>query len=182
MLEIELKARVRDHGSVESRLSTFMTYGGPIDKRDEYWSIPLAVPSPSGPGFRFRLRCEPGSDTVTFKEKTYTSTVEINKETEFGVADAAAFRAFLAKMSAKLLYRKSKKGGLWRGSDGIIAELVRVEGLGEYLEVEILCEENPSADVDRVKKRLIAVIERCGLPASDIEPRPYSQLLGVPGY
>lgn len=182
MLEIELKARVRDHGSVESRLSTFMTYGGPIDKRDEYWSIPLAVPSSSGPGFRFRLRCEPGSDTVTFKEKTYTSTVEINKETEFGVADAAAFRAFLAKMSAKLLYRKSKKGGLWRGSDGIIAELVRVEGLGEYLEVEILCEENPSADVDRVKKRLIAVIERCGLPASDIEPRPYSQLLGVPGY
>ena len=182
MLEIELKARVRDHASAESRLSTFMAYGGPIDKRDEYWSIPLAAPTAAGPGFRFRLRREPGGDTVTFKEKTYTSTVEINKETEFGVADAAAFRAFLAKMSAKLLYRKNKKGGVWRGSDGIVAELVTVEGLGEYLEVEYLCEESPSVDVNGIRKRLIAVIERCGLPASDIEPRPYSQLLGVPGY
>jgi predicted adenylyl cyclase CyaB len=182
MLEIELKAKVSDHALVESRLSSFMTYGGPIDKRDEYWSIPLATPSATGPGFRFRLRCEPGSDTVTFKEKTYTSTVEINKETEFGVADAAAFRAFLAKMSARLLYRKSKRGGVWRAADGIIAELVTVEGLGEYLEVETLCEENPSVDVNSVRKRLIAVIDRCGLLASDIEPRPYSQLLGVPGY
>ena len=182
MLEIELKARVRDHASVESRLSSFMTYGGPIDKRDEYWSIPLAAPSAAGPGFRFRLRCEPAGDTVTFKEKTYTSTVEINKETEFGVADAAAFRAFLAKMSAKILYRKSKKGGVWRSADGIVAELVTVEGLGEYLEVETLCEETPSVDVNGVRKRLIAVIEKCGLLASDIEPRPYSQLLGVPSY
>lgn len=181
MLEIELKAKVRDHVDTEARLSSFMTYGGPIEKQDEYWAIALSTPS-AGSAFRFRLRSEPGRDTVTFKEKTYTHTVEINKETEFGVVDAASFRAFLAKMSARLLYRKSKRGVFWRGSDGIIAELVTIEGLGEYLEVEILCEDNGSADVGAIRRRLIAVIERCGLVASDIEPRPYSQLLGVPSY
>ncbi len=182
MLEIELKARVRDHEAVEALLSSFMTLIGDIDKRDEYWSLPLANSFYPPLGFRLRLRSEPGKETVTFKEKTYSDSIEVNKEVEFGITDAEAFRKFLEKISAMLLYKKQKRGRSWKGENGILAELVVVEGLGEYLEVEILGQEGLDFDVAAIKKNLIDVIERCGLSTRDIEARPYSQLLGMPRY
>jgi len=182
MLEIELKARVSDHAAVEARLSALMTFLGDIDKRDEYWSLPLVNSFYPPLGFRLRLRIEPGKATVTFKEKTYTDSLEVNKEVEFGILDAEAFRQFLSKMAAKLLYRKQKNGTSWKGANDILAELVVVEGLGEYLEVETLCDESSEIDVGRIKKALVEVIESCGLSARDIEARPYSQLLGMPRY
>ncbi|MGB4585756.1 MAG: class IV adenylate cyclase [Rectinemataceae bacterium] len=182
MLEIELKAKVSDHVAVEARLSALMTFLGDIDKSDEYWSLPIANAFYPPLGFRLRLRSEPGKETVTFKEKTYYDSIEVNKEVEFGILDAEAFRQFLDKMSAKLLYRKRKRGTSWKGAGNILAELVVVDGLGEYLEVETLREEGDEVDVGKIKKDLVEVIERCGLSARDIEPRPYSQLLGMPRY
>lgn len=182
MLEIELKAKVENGATVRRLLESFMTYAGQIDKSDEYWSLPVTANFISMVGFRLRLRIEPGQATVTFKEKTYTDNIEVNKEVEFGILDADAFRTFLGKMSAKLLYRKKKSGTSWKGDDGIIAELVDVDGLGEYLEVETMREEDAVIDVEAIKRDLIEVIQRCGLPISSVEPRPYSQLLGMPRY
>jgi len=182
MLEIELKARVEDSSTVKKLLGVFMTYQGPIEKNDEYWSLPIVASFIPTVGFHLRLRLEPDQATVTFKEKTYTDNIEVNKEVEFGILDAEAFRKFLDKMSAKLIYRKRKSGTAWRDESGIVAELVQVDGLGEYLEVETLCEEDAPIDVEAVKRNLMGVIERCGLSASSIEPRPYSQLLGMPRY
>jgi predicted adenylyl cyclase CyaB len=182
MLEIELKARLGDVGMVEDRLSQFMEYEGKIEKDDEYWSIPITSSFIPSAGFRLRVRMEPGKATVTFKEKTYTHNIEVNKETEFGVLDAIAFRVFLEKMSAKLLYKKRKVGTSWKGEGGIVAELVSVDGLGDYLEVETLREESEDVDVEAVKKVLLHVVDKCGLKLTDIEPRPYSLLLGMPSY
>lgn len=182
MLEIEIKAKVDDRSSVERNLAGFMTYEGEIEKNDEYWSLPVTTNFISSVGFRLRLRIEPGRATVTFKEKTYTDKIEVNKETEFGVLDPQAFRTFLGKMSAKLLYRKRKTGSSWRGEGGVVAELVRVDGLGEYLEVETMCQEEGEIDVAGIKKKLMSIVERCGISVSKIEPKPYSQLLGMPRY
>ncbi len=182
MLEIELKARVDDHEAVLAKLAASMSFVGNIDKRDEYWSLPIVNASSPPPGFRLRLRIEPDKETVTFKEKTYSESIEVNKEVEFGILDAEAFRKFLDKMSAELLYRKQKNGTSWKDENNILAELVMVDGLGEYLEVERLCEEGVDLDIDEIKKDLIEVIKHCGLSARDIEARPYSQLLGMPRY
>ncbi|HWR10509.1 MAG TPA: class IV adenylate cyclase [Rectinemataceae bacterium] len=182
MLEIELKAKVIDHSAVEKRLSAFMEFAGEIDKQDEYYALPVVTSFIPSIGFRLRLRSEPGRETVTFKEKTYTENIEINKEVEFGILDAEAFRKFLDKMSAKLLYKKRKTGTSWKGDKGIVAELVRVDGLGEFLEVETLNEEGSEIDVEGIKKNLFEVVQRCGLPLSSIEAKPYSQLLGMPRY
>ena len=56
-LEIELKARVQQREEVESRLSSFMHYIGPINKLDEYWEVSNARLGDFG-GFRFRVRHE----------------------------------------------------------------------------------------------------------------------------
>jgi predicted adenylyl cyclase CyaB len=108
--------------------------------------------------------------------------MEINREVEFGVQDSESFRRFLDKMSARLQYRKRKTGNLWKDSEGIIAELVHVEGLGDYLEVETLYEEHQDVDIDRLRMKLMSIVESCGFNSEDLEPRPYSQLLGMSRY
>lgn len=182
MIEIELKARVRDPAAVEARMDSFMSFVGTIEKHDEYWSIPVLSSMVLTTGFRFRIRHEEGKTLITFKEKTYTDTIEVNREVEFSVQNEASFRKFIEKMSAKHLYSKQKKGKQWRGEGNLLAELVTIEGLGTYLEVELLFEDNSQVKPESVKKRLVEIIERCGLSIADIEARPYSQLLGMPKY
>jgi predicted adenylyl cyclase CyaB len=182
MLEIELKARVEYPELVERMLGAVLAYAGEVDKRDEYWSVPLVDPSIPSSGFRLRIRTEPGRTTVTFKEKTYDGVIEVNHEVEFGILDPGAFKLFLGKMSGKLVYGKSKKGKMWKGEGGILAELVSVEDLGLFLEVETLREDSKNVDLDRIKARLMQIVEQCGLDESDLEPLPYSQLLGMSGY
>ena len=182
MIEIELKARVGDPTIVEARLNSFLSFVGTVEKHDEYWSIPVLSSMVLTTGFRFRIRHEAEKTLITFKEKTYTTSIEVNREVEFGVQNEAAFRKFIEKMSAKHLYSKQKKGKQWRGEGNLLAELVAVEGIGYFLEVEMLFDDHIKVKPDLVKKSLIEIIERCGLSVSDIEPRPYSQLLGMPKY
>ncbi|MCX7025893.1 MAG: class IV adenylate cyclase [Spirochaetes bacterium] len=182
MLEIELKARIGDPAHVKRILDANLVYAGEVDKKDEYWFVPLADAVVAGLDFRLRMRTEPGKTTVTFKEKTYDGSVEINREVEFGILDPEAFRLFLGKMSAKLIYRKTKRGKVWKDRGGIVAELVEVDGLGTFLEVETLYEDSKSIDLEDVKAGLQAVIASCGLGEKDLEPRPYSQLLGMYRY
>jgi adenylate cyclase, class 2 len=182
MLEIELKARVEDPAIVERRLGAALAYAGEVDKRDEYWSVPLADSIIPSSGFRLRIRTEPSRTTVTFKEKTYDGNVEVNHEVEFGILDPEAFKLFLGKMSAKLVYEKSKKGKKWKDGGDILAELVDVDGLGKFLEVETLCEDSEGVDLENIKAKLMKVIEKCGLSERDLEPLPYSQLLGMSRY
>jgi len=182
MLEIELKAHVTDPEAVKARLSEFMHFGGSFEKNDEYWTVPVVVSSIPTTGFRFRIRTEPDKATITFKEKTYTNDIEVNNEIEFSVGNMEGFRRFIAKMSAQQLYAKQKTGTTWLSDDGIQAELVSVSGLGFFLEVELLFAEPATPSIDETKSRLMGVVERCGLSAADLEPRPYSQLMGVPRY
>ncbi len=181
MIEIELKAKIADPAAIRGKLEGFMAYQGTIEKDDEYWIVPLAVKDPSlfGGSFRVRIRREPSQVLVTFKEKSYQEGLEVNKEVEFGVSDGDSFRQLLEKMSAKLHYRKRKTGTLWKLEGRITAELVAVEGLGDFLEVETICGEGEDIDLRELKSALLEVISRCGLSGRDLEPRPYSQLLGV---
>jgi predicted adenylyl cyclase CyaB len=178
MREIELKAHVSDPEAVRRCLSGFMEFQGDFDKRDEYWSVGLAAKASSGRQFSFRLRSEPERNTVTYKEKTYRDRMEVNEEIEFVLGDRESFLAFLSKMGARPLYSKRKKGSLWRGKDGLQAELVQVEGLGYFLEVEIMMEQSPGWALEEIREKLTEVLRRCGLDERSIEGRPYSQLLG----
>ncbi|MCE5256455.1 MAG: class IV adenylate cyclase [Spirochaetaceae bacterium] len=182
MLEIELKARVSDPETVKARLSSFMRFAGSFEKEDEYWMVPVVVSSVPTTGFRFRIRIEPDQTTITFKEKSYTNDIEVNNEVEFGVGNLAGFRRFIEKMSAQQLYTKQKAGTKWQNEDGIQAELVCVKGLGYFLEVELLFDEFSDPSIQETKARLMKIVEQCGLSSGDVEPKPYSQLLGVPRY
>jgi len=177
MVEIELKARIADRKAVEAQLASFMRFAGDIDKRDEYWEVsgwnPLAPAA-----FRFRVRAEPARTTITFKEKTFDGDIEINRESEFSVDNEAVFRKFMEKLEARFVYTKRKIGTRWESAEGLVAEVVEVEPVGLFLEVECVCEQLDSEALDEAKCRLYEVIDRCGIPRANLEPRPYSQMLG----
>lgn len=179
MVEIEMKARVADPRAVREKLAGFFSYEGEIEKDDEYWSAPILSASMPAVGFRYRIRREGKGTTVTFKDKTYSDGMEINSEVEFLVSDEAAFRSFMARLSAQPLYRKKKKGSQWRGKDGLLAELVEVDGLGFFLEIEQIVDDARKTDMILIKEKLTRIMEGCGLAQSDIESRPYSQLMGM---
>lgn len=179
MVEIEMKARVADPRTVREKLSGIFIYEGDVEKDDEYWSAPTLSAAIPAAGFRYRIRREGRGTTVTFKDKTYSDGMEINSEVEFGISDEDAFRSFMARLSAQPLYRKKKKGSQWRGKDGLLAELVEVEGLGFFLEIEQVVDDARKADLVLIKEKIGRVMEKCGLSRSDIECRPYSQLLGM---
>jgi predicted adenylyl cyclase CyaB len=181
MVEIELKAWVDDWDAVETALDSFMEYEGPVQKDDEVWSLPLIQPGPRSGDFRLRVRRQPEGTVVTVKDKSYRNGLEINREVEFGVSDPASFAKMLSMMSARRLYGKSKRGKSWRSIDGVLAELLKVEGLGDFLEVEILRDDGQEFDERKIKAELAAVLSRCGIPESRIESRTYSQMLGLTG-
>lgn len=225
MIEVELKARVRDKAAVLAALSRFASPAGEIDKRDAYWH---------GPGWRvdrgsrgFRIRSErrlpppaaaggtppeeggalaaivaqrvPGAAsaaggeaataaaaTVTFKEKRAEGGIEINREREFEVSDPEAFLEFIERLGCESFYSKRKRGLAFKvpraAGEGATAsqatiELVEVEGLGDFIEIEILLPSEEPAALALAQGEIRSLLRRSGLSEEDIESRYYSELL-----
>jgi len=176
-MEIELKAHIFERESIEARLAQFMRLVGSVDKRDEYWDIP-SISSHAMQMFRIRLRHENSDTTITFKEKTFEGDIEINQEFEFGIDNESTFRTFITRLQGRFVYAKQKKGTRWEDGHGIVAEVVEVAPLGLFLEVECVGDSHDTRMQEWIKMQLYQVIDRCGIPRSALEPRPYSQMLG----
>ena len=114
MIEVELKAHVRDRAAVEAAVAGFARPIGVVDKRDAYWH---------GPDWRldrgtrgFRVRSEGDGSVVTFKTKRSEGGIEINHEREFSVSDAEAFVELALRLGCEPFYNKSKSGLAFKAS------------------------------------------------------------------
>jgi predicted adenylyl cyclase CyaB len=191
MIEVELKAHIRDRTAVESRVASFAEPEGDVDKLDAYWH---------GPDWRmqrgkkgFRLRTERGRSLVTFKTKRNEGGIEINHEREFEISDPAVFVELAERLGCEPFYTKRKRGSRYRiepcgpsGSGlscpgGATIEIVEIEGLGDFIEIEVLLEEEEPASIALAQGEIRGILARAGVPESDIEPRFYSELLIAAG-
>ena len=194
MIEVELKARVADRAAVEARVSSFAVLEGPVDKLDAYWH---------GPDWRlargkkgFRIRAEEGKSVVTFKTKSGEGGIEINRESEFGISDPVVFVEFALRLGCEPFFSKRKRGTRYlvdpceRGGPGApeaacrgaaTIEIVEVEGLGDFIEIEILLPEEEPAAIALAQGEIRGLLARSGLGAEAIEPRYYSELLMAAG-
>jgi predicted adenylyl cyclase CyaB len=182
VIEVEVKARLRDRAAVLARVGAFARPAGAVDKLDEYWH---------GPGWRdargargFRIRDEGGSTVVTRKQKRREGGVESNREIEFAVSDRAAFAEFAASLGCEPYYSKRKRGEAFScpaepGGEGGPAtiEVFELIGLGDFIEIEILVPEGDPETLSLASRRVLELLERAGLSKTDIEPRFYSELL-----
>ena len=78
MIEVELKAHLRDRAATLAAVRAFARPAGAVEKHDAYWHAPGWRESRGPNGFR--LRREEGSAVVNFKAKREEGGIEINRE------------------------------------------------------------------------------------------------------
>lgn len=184
MIEVELKAHLQDPGAVEARVAAFADLVGPFDKFDAYWHGPDWRLSRGTKGFR--VRSEGGTTMVSFKTKRSQGGLEINREREFGVDDPEALEELFLRLGCEPFFTKRKRGRRYElrvdGRDRPISiEILELEGLGHFIEIEILLESEDPAEVALAQGEIKGVLARAGVGDSEIESRFYSELLVTAG-
>ncbi|MCL2233295.1 MAG: class IV adenylate cyclase [Treponema sp.] len=187
--EIEVKARVHDSEALYVLLHKNAEYSGAFDKEDTYWNFALP---PAMPILQIRLRREKriradgtavSATLATYKNKEVRDGIEINDEMEFEVNPGPEFERFLKTMGFKPGIFKRKRG--WAFSRGeITAELVEVEKLGWFLELEILADIAEAGSLEKTvaegKEKILGFLTVLGIGREAIESRYYSEMLAEP--
>jgi len=178
MLEVELKARIDDAREVEERVGKLAKFVRRFDKRDAYWHGPEWRLARGAKGFR--VRTDGDKAMVTFKTKRAEGGMELNLEREFEVSDADAFEALAERIGCERFIRKRKTGSAWE-KDGTLIEIMEVEGLGAFIEIERLVDEDEPAAIALAQGMVRAALADSGVPPEAIESRTYSELLLAAG-
>ena len=182
--EIELKAHIENHETLKNFLDGKAEYLSAFEKADCYYFLPEhSGDFPSGVRVRREKRTFPdgtekSTSYVTYKKKEVSGGIEVNDEREFEVRPTGEFEEFLARTGWKPGAAKKKRGWAFC-RDGITAELVEVERLGWFLELEIIAEKISEEILEGERKRLLGFLDSLGVSREHIESRFYSELLKI---
>ena len=192
VMEIELKAHVGNYQALKVLLSQKAKYLGAFEKEDTYWFQGKASTLPPS-GLRVRREkrglpdgTEKSSTIVTYKNRERRDGIEVNDEHEFEVKPGPEFEGFLKLMGLKPEISKRKQG--WAYSwEGICAELVKVDGLGWFVELEIIADgihadgiysaDRQEEVIMQSKDRLLDFLAGLGIAKEAIESRYYTAML-----
>ncbi len=170
--EIELKAYINDFENIEQRAAQIGMFVKETFKEDVYFRrqgdnniLPID---------RYRLRREGGQATVTFKEQMEAVGLEVNREIEFVVDDAHAFYQFAHRFGFEPFVVKRKKSRVYQVGRAHI-ELNKVEHVGNFAEIEILCQ--AESDIPSARIEIGQLLLRLGLTENELEPRRYIELI-----
>jgi adenylate cyclase class 2 len=177
-VEIELKAWVDDFSAAQKTLSNLCVYKAAYTKSDIYWFPQKGAAFPAS-GLRVRkekTEGAPAKTLVTYKTKERRSGIEINDEKEFTVSEAGVFEELLEALGFEA-GKSKKKSGFSFDYHGITAELSCVEGLGFFVELEIIADSGDTATVENSRRRLLNLLALIGISEDKIEARYYTELL-----
>jgi adenylate cyclase class 2 len=198
--EIELKAHITDCESIKRQLEEKAEYSNSFEKEDVYWLSDEAAPRTAPFSiFKIRVRKEKRrfSDGtgeslcfLIYKKKEVRDDIEINDEKEFEIRASSGRKVeeigdLLEGMGLNRGAFKKKRGWAFIGRENpgpgrICAELVEVEGLGWFVELEILADNNRDETVAEGKKRLLDFLDKLGIGRQAIEGRYYTEMLENP--
>ena len=192
MHEIELKAHLEHPEKTEALLSRIADFSLRCVKTDRYWTLGEKT-------IRIRQELIGDKETVfvTHKQKTYTGTIETNRELEFELAAASVpvFTEMLESLGMTCTAKKQKETKVFvphsslfsvdvlEGTFSVSAELSFIHPIGYFLEIEVLYpdEGSDTAAYERhirnaqvIFDTLLTALE---MPQSAIEVRPYNELL-----
>lgn len=196
MVEIELKARVKEVVALVTRLASLATFQRCCYKSDTYWKeahkqIQIRIREEKSflmdafcfDAERWPLKIEDFSADcssqllVTYKRKELVEgSFEVNQEQEFQVDKREPLELFLQDAGFSIHLKKEKLVAAWQW-DEVLLELCFIPELGNFLELEILCDSDSPEVVAAAHKKLRKVLAECGIEESAIESRYYSQLL-----
>jgi adenylate cyclase class 2 len=181
--EIELKARVANHLEIGNRLSELAVFTGTFEKKDVFYSTASSTVTAYGVRLRKESKRLPsGTSTqknlVTWKLKQVIDGIEINDEREFEVSSCEVFEQFLTHLGFMIKSGKQKKGSSY-DNNGMTVELTEVEGLGWFVELEMISDDMGTQEETfaAARKKLLDFLAELGIERDAIESRSYTEML-----
>jgi len=174
MYEVELKLQA-DHDRVRERLAD---HGADridtVTQEDTYYNAPDRDFAETDEALRVRRETDDDTRVVlTYKGPLVDSASKTREEAQTHVADSAAIEAILTGLGYEPTATVTKEREQYALGDCTVT-LDRVEGLGEFVEVE---RDVPEGDIDNARRDAIAVLESLGLDPDDQIRTSYLGLL-----
>jgi len=164
-MEIEIKFRVNFEEIKRKIESIDAEFVREELQEDVYFSIPLPKQ------LRVRKISNLNEAFLTYKEIKDPGRNEEFDEIEIGVSDPEKAMEILRRLGFKEDVIVRKRRLVYRLED-VTFELSNVEGLGGFLDIEVI-----SDDVKTAKEKIWNVANALGLSEKDVEPRLYQELL-----
>ena len=179
MLEIEIKAKVPAHAHLIGRLrqegfvladtllesDTYFNGGGrDFAKTDE--ALRLRSTENEVAGTR--------KEAITYKGPKLDQFSKMRREYEVGISDAPLMRELLCALGYAPVFTVKKRRAYYTRGE-VSACVDTVEGLGTYVELEIIAEE--SGQSERAVEELFALLEELGVPRESCTRKSYLELL-----
>jgi adenylate cyclase class 2 len=169
MIEVEVKARA-DHQKIKRLLEGMGAQAIGIEKHhDTYYNAPHRDFAKTDEALRIRLRN--GEAVLTYKGKKLDSVSKTRNEFETRV-DGENARSILLELGFVESGVVKKTREVFEFDDLTIG-LDSVEGLGEFIEVEIVAD----SDVDSHRARLFRFLEKLGIREEESIRKSYMELL-----
>lgn len=171
MKEVEMKAWLKNPEEINRTreyLKQHGTFLKKTKKEDIYFSRPNAET------FDFRIREIDGKYIVTKKNYKLVGDLEENDELEFEVSDKDAFLMMTKQLGYVVFLKKTKISEMYDLGDRALAEIVEVPDLGDFLEIEVICEKDEN--IEEARAKIQSVFEELEL-TGNVERKQYSLLL-----
>jgi adenylate cyclase class 2 len=174
MIEVETKIRVSDVNKIRDKLKSLGKYEGKESKTDDYYTL---EPLESYPKKSLRIRKKKGFYEINFKRRiSYDSGIHAKKEIEFKASNIADFILLIEDFGFKKWLRKEKETELYKIKNNFHLELNKVKGLGWFLEIEYLADENKRS-IQNAEKEVARIIRELGVRNSEIVKDGYTKML-----
>jgi adenylate cyclase, class 2 len=172
MIEIEIKAQA-DHKALLSALKDAgATFEKTVDQHDTYYNAPHRDFGETDEALR--LREQSGRVYMTYKGKKLDTKSKTRKEVEVEVMDRTKMDDILLSLSFKKTLEVKKKRDIYHLS-GVEVCVDRVEGLGDYVELEAMAED--MKDMPEKRDMLIDTMRKLGVKGELIRESYLEMLL-----
>jgi adenylate cyclase class 2 len=172
MIEVEVKVRA-SLGGIEERLAELGAERvTEKDQADTYFAAPHRDFAETDEALR--VRRENGDAYVTYKGPKRDTETKTREEHETTVGDAETASAVFESLGFEEFGTVEKYRRVY-SFDGTTVTLDDVEGLGEFVEVEV--ERSEKDDADEARDAVFGVLERLGLDIDDSVTDSYLELL-----
>lgn len=172
MIEVEVKVRAQ-HADVKKRLDE-LDAEHVVDKTqvDTYFSAPHRDFARTDEALR--VRKENGEAYVTYKGPKMDDKMKTREEHETTVGSAEEARAVFESLGFEEFGTVEKERKVYE-LDGAKVTLDDVNGLGEFVEIEL--EADGDAEIDGSRAAILDTLERLGLDSNDSVRDSYLELL-----
>lgn len=189
MNEIELKARIFNKDELIEKLNRLAKFENKILKDDVYYSN--GEKNKNQIRFRKEIINNIEKNYITYKHKKITTinnvSIEVNQEDESEIENPEVLERFLNDAGFSISLKKRKEVLAWKyflnqdekkyGIEFITLELCNIHPLGDFLEMEILLENEEKEKTDYCYFLLEKMLLKLKIPLSNIEKKYYSELL-----